>query len=416
MSRQSPNPRLTEQDFEQDFEAIFEAMNQLAQLETELNGLFPERDFLMRQMVLAVLTKMNVLIYGTFGTGKSALIKQFMRGLEAEKNELFSIELTRFTTESDVFGAVDVPLMREEGVQRRNPAGTIREARFADIGEIFDAAQLLRSLLGVLNERYYSRGVDSGPVPLHTAIASTNIDPQDLLKRHPESGAVVDRFLFQCRVHWLHEDESLHRMFQNFLGGLTPETVVDHDSLMLAANLVASPTDQINPDLLPAYVQVVTAVREKWSAKGWRKFSDRAVCLWLYVLEANAILNKRYNVTPADFHALKYVVCDGGDAEQLVAFDEVAGPIITKAADEYTAMSIDEAIKLAIEAIRSDWPDAADSTTDPIDLVIMRRLFEGHRQKVETMKPELPATQAHVLKLRSDVDERIRLIDTLIRG
>jgi len=410
------NQTFSEGDFADELDGIYEAVDQLSQLEVELNGLFPGRKFLIHQMVLAVLMRMNVLINGIYGTGKSALIKQFFQGLGANDDELFAIELTRFTTESDVFGGVDVPALRNEGIQRRNPKGTIRDATFADIGEIFDAVQLLRAMHGILNERYYSRGVDSGPVPLHTAIASTNISPEELLKKYPEGDAVLDRFLFQCKVDWLKDEDDLLTMFQNYRDGLTPETSVDHDKLLTAAKLVTSATDQIDPSLMPTFVKIVAAVREEWNKHNWRKFSDRALCLWLNVLEANAILNRRYKVQLTDFQALKYVVTNGDDGDQEEAFERVVSPIIEEAIEELQAMHIDDALTMAMQSIRDNWPSKPDDDTDLGDLVMMRRQFEAYSQMVDSMKPELPTTQTQINKLKSDIQTRIDLVDTLIKG
>lgn len=407
------NRTYSEADFAGDFDDIFEAVDQLQQLEVELNQLFPGRAFLIHQMALAVLMRMNVLIYGIYGTGKSALIKQFFQGLGADNKELFAIELTRFTTESDIFGATDVPAMRDHGIQRRNPAGSIREAVYADIGEIFDAMHLLRGMHGILNERYYSRGVDHGPVPLHTAVASTNIAPTDLLKKYPEGDAVLDRFLFQCRVGWLQDENDLLVMFGNFREGLTPETEVDHDKLLTAARLVISPTDQIDPKLIPTFVKIVVALRQ---IETIRKFSDRALCLWLNVLEANAILNKRYMVQLSDFLALKYVVTDGYNERLEEEFDRVVVPIVEKAIEELQAMNIDDALVMAMASIEDNWPAAPDATTSPSDLVDMRRQFEAYRQTVSTMKPELPVTQVKIDRLAAEIDEQINQLDALIRG
>ncbi|HRI98282.1 MAG TPA: hypothetical protein PLZ93_21845, partial [Nocardioides sp.] len=317
----------------------------------------------------------------------------------------------RFTTESDIFGATDVPAMRDHAIQRRNPAGSIRKALFADIGEIFDAMHLLRGMHGILNERYYSRGVDHGPVPLHTAVASTNISPTDLLKKYPEGDAVLDRFLFQCRVGWLQDENDLLAMFGNFREGLTPETEVDHDKLLTAARLVTSPTDQIDPKLMPIFVKVVMAIRE---ADPTRKFSDRALCLWLNVLEANAILNKRYSVQLSDFLALKYVVTNGYDEELDVQFDDVVVPIVEEAIEQMQAMNIDDALVMAMESIEDNWPAVPSTTTSPSDLVIMRRQFEAFRQTVSTMKPELPATQVMIDRLAAKIDDQIDELDELI--
>lgn len=403
----------TEPDFAAELPTIFAAMSQLRELEAQLNDLFPQRDFLIRQMILAVLTRMNVLNYGTYGTGKSFLIKQFMEGIGAKEGEVFSIELTRYTAESDLFGPIDVPAMREEGVQRRNPDNTIREARFADLGELLDAQHLLRSLLGILNERYYSRGADSGPVPLHTAFASTNVDPVDLLKKYPNGDAVIDRFVFQSTVGWLTDHDDLLTIMRNFRSGITVNPRVDHEALLAAAGLVSKPTDQIDPTLLDTVVEIALTARRE--VEDFRAFSDRAFCLWLPVLEANAILNGRYKVVPADLWALKYVICNGLP-EQERAFDVVIRPIIEEAVARHGAMSVDDAILMAIQAIKTSYPSGWNSLSSANDLVAYRRRLEGHLSEVRKMRPELESTEREVRSLNDRLAASVAEVEDLIVG
>lgn len=407
------NTIFTKNDF--DLDAAFESTAQLKQLETELNALFPEREFLIHQMILAVLMRMNVLIYGTYGTGKSELINTFIRAMGLPDSELFQIAMTRYTTESDVFGPIDVPKLREEGVQLRNPKGTIRAAKYANLEELFDNPQLLRSLLGVLNERFYSRGADSEPVPLRTAFASTNVAPKELLKEFPKADAIIDRFLFRCVTQWLQQDESLMDMFDHFLGGKTPTTQVDHDKLLVAAHVVGSPTDQFDREFLTVYLRVIKAIREHWGTHdGWLKFSDRTFCLWLEVLEASALLDGRYEVTLEDLFTLRYVACDGSP-EQDKAFDTNIKPIIQKAIDEAAAMGVDDAIKLAMKGVTTQLATIPTVIADA-DLVSTRRKLVKILADVDTMKPTMTVTQTAVKSLRDEIAGQIARIDAQINS
>ena len=402
MTNPNPNPLYTKANF--DMDAIIDTAKELREFEKEFRALFPEREHLIHKMILAILCKHHVLIYGKYGTAKSMLIKQFVEGIGADKDKLFTIELTRYTTESDVFGPIDVPKLREEGVQVRNPVGTMRAAHFVDVGEIFDAQGLLRSMLGTLNERFYSRGADSGAVPLHTAFASTNVDPKELIRRYPDSDAIIDRFLFHSKVNWLSDDASFRKMFSNILGGKTSVAPVDHDSLLEAARLVSSPTDQIKPELIDTYIEIVKTIRE---IDEWKRFSDRAFAQWLVVLEANAVLNGRYDVGLEDFYALKYVVCNGADHEQVELFDDKIAPIIAQAIENKQAMSIDDAVLLAIDAIENDWPATPDANSTASDLQATYRKLKSHLEKAETMHPQLPETEQKIAALKTRISDEI---------
>jgi MoxR-like ATPase len=73
----------------------------IRQLQTELNELFPERESLITQLVYALLTREHVLVFGKFGTGKSRLVEDSSAFTGAN---LYSVELTKFMTESSIVG------------------------------------------------------------------------------------------------------------------------------------------------------------------------------------------------------------------------------------------------------------------------------------------------------------------------
>lgn len=388
---------------------------QLLALETELNDLFPERDFLLRQMTLAVLVRAHVLTHGTHGTGKSMLIRAFSESLGVGKHGLFAIELTRHTTENDVFGAINVPLLREQGIHMRNPEGTLRTAVFANIGEFFDAPMLVRALLSVLNEREYTRGLDTGKVPLHTAFASTNIAPQELVKRLPENQAVVDRFLFQCEVASLKTDEGLRSMLLNFNANMKPSITIAYSLLEQATQIIEARAAQLTDGFFEPFLAIVMAVREQWASKGWRHFSDRAICQWMIVPAANAFLHGRGQMSATDLTALKYVICNGSD-QQTQAFDKIANPIIEKAIEEEgeATMSVDYACILVMQRIRMDWPDAPEKGAGDGTLATMLRLFTNYQTEANKLKPELAQTRKDTRQLRVDIQERLDLINALL--
>lgn len=405
------SPIYSERNYNMD--QIRATAEELKVLETELNGLFPERDFLIRQMILAVLSRMHVLMHGTYGTGKSLLIKQFIQGIGANKDEIFSITMSRHTTEADLFGPVHVPTLREEGIQRRNAEGTIRQARFAKIDEFFDSPHQLRSLLEVLNERRYSRGADSGDVPLHSAFAATNISPDELTRRFPENDAIIDRFLFQAKVEWLQEEGSLRTMLQGYVRGLSPVSIVSHDGLEAAAKLVQDPTDQIKSDFIDHFLEVAMLIRQEWKTEGWRQFSDRAMCLWLEILEANAVRCGRYDVTLEDLYSLKYVATDGSEA-QIKAFETLVHPKVDEMIDKQRSMTKDQALRLAMDAVRGSLPTTINWAASDSELVAARRQLAVAQGKAGTMVSEQPQMQREINQLQQDIQQWINNVETLI--
>ena len=184
----------------------------------------------------------------------------------------------------------------------------------------------------------------------------------------------------------------------------------------MAAALIADATDQIPDTLLHHYNDIVRELREKWHEKGWPQHSDRAFNQWLEVMEANAVMHERYEVHPIDFRALRFAACHGGDAEQLEAFDSIVEPIIAKVTEELDTMSIDDAVRLAMQAVRGNIPNRPDDTTSPADLVAILRQLGGLQKTVEQMSPEMPATIADVDSLRDELARRSQEVERLIKG
>ena len=410
----SNNRIMTEAEF--DMPAIHAACKNLSDLIEELKQIFPQRSFFLEQLKRALIQRAHVLVDGEWGTGKSLLLKMLFDAMDLDEGELFTLEFTRFTQESDVIGPVNIPALREEGVQRRNREGTLLTARYADLGEIFNAPHILQSLHGPLFERHLRRGADNGPIPLCTAVASTNMSPAEFLKRYPENAPGVDRFLFFCNVGWLTERDDYVTMFENYLRGATPETRVDHRALLQAARLVGAPTDQIDNEIIELYADVVMVIKSIWGSRGWIAPSDRTHNARLETLEANALLGGRYKVTAADFFALKYVVCVGGQQDQLDAFESEIKPLIEEAIDNSGVKSLDDRLLQVIGGYERELPDLDIIGSDAIQLVTARQTLERIPADIATMRPQLPATESRIERLRDRVNELIVEVEDRVAG
>lgn len=398
-----------------DMKGIAQAMDELRNLMEELNQLYPQRSFLLHQIPLTLLSSMNHLLYGIYGTGKSEILKDLLNSLGVDSTDIYRMDFSKQTTESEVVGATDVNALRNGGRLVRNPDGTIRQAKYAELGELFDAPNLLRLMLSILNERQYRRGAEVENIPLKSAFASTNISPEELMKRYPDADAIVDRFLFQCKIgEWLTEVDDFRIMFNKFRKGLAPSINLDTAGFDAARNLVATATDQLEDEIVEVMIVIALKVREVWNAHKWRKFSDRAFTQWLMIAEAAAIYNGHYTVTLDDLRWLKYVACDG-TTEQIKAWDTYIEPLIDKAIADRQPMDIDDAIMMALNAAQAQF-NALPSRPSDSELVDIRRELGYLIDQVRAMKAVRPESNATIRQFEDTVQKRINQLDELFTG
>jgi MoxR-like ATPase len=359
-------------------------------LRTELNVLFPERESLITQVIYAILTRHHVLVFGRTGTGKSRLVSRLFGAFVGAK--LFAIELSKFKSEADVFGIANPKRMREEGVVWHNAKGTILEANFADLDEIFDANDhLLRAILGVLNERRFHNGDQMETVSLHSAMASTNADPKDEIRRSKTLTAVVDRFLFQTRVSYLEQDENRRRMFEAFLADRRVTTQLTYAQISALADAVRD-VPIADPALIELHNQILLGAR-KLRDRDEMEISDRRACEALRVVQANAVLYGRTAVVPEDFLATQWVYCFGDEAADLERFRDMAKPLVEKVVKDRQPDIIATQMKL-LDQLQARLPQVDKKSKLPAEeLVQLRRALVLLQGEVENVKPAHAAVE-----------------------
>ncbi|MBL8604223.1 MAG: AAA family ATPase [Myxococcales bacterium] len=146
-----------------------------------------EREALVEQIALAAVAREHVLVIGPPGTAKSEAVRRVSAVLGGR---YFEYLLGRFTEPGEIFGPVDLRRLRE-GVLAVETQGMLPEAEVAFLDEVFlGSTAILNTLLGVLNERRYRRGVTSVACPLRVCVGASNALPDE-----EGLGAFADRFL-----------------------------------------------------------------------------------------------------------------------------------------------------------------------------------------------------------------------------
>lgn len=380
----------------------------------ELKQIFPGREVLITQIKYALLTREHILIFGTFGTGKSDLIRTLLsaiRSNEAQQPRLFSIEVNQFTTEAHLVGVLDVAALRDEKVHRYLTGGTILEADFAELDELFNGPQVVPVLRGVLHDRLFKRGHHIEEARILTAFAATNLSPQEVLQQSRRLAPDLDRFIYHVRVDYLESDNDRIQMYQKYLVGATPTTTIDLEDLRYTSQAVVA-ANQIDDDhFIEVYNDVVQAYRAKVANR--IVISDRRAAKLLQVVEAEAICNGRYDVLLEDIMAIEWGICEGGNTEQHELFKAAATDVINKALAQ-GGQSIDDVQKRLLEKIESQLP-VIPPQPDPNQLVNLFRALHDLRKEADAVTPQLRANVTRKTRLIKKIDGLITNVEKEMR-
>ncbi|HSD12500.1 MAG TPA: AAA family ATPase [Patescibacteria group bacterium] len=375
----------------------------------QLGSIFPEREHLLQQILYALLTKEHVLVFGPHGTGKSDLLHTLFESFEGAR--VFSIALSKFMSEANIIGIPDPSLMREKGEVRYRRDGGILDADFVELDELFDSNwPLLRVLLGILNERSFKRGRQVEDANLHTAVACTNGAPDQEVKRQPELAAVIDRFLFHCKVGYLKDAGNRCRMYLKYLGGAQPTAKVTLKDLKALSDVVTEANQITDEFIVQVHDRIVTAYSEKAKVV----VSDRRKCKLLQLVEANALLYGRYEIDIEDLAAVKWGLCLGGDDAQHKIFDEEAAKIIAEA-KKTRPQSVDEVQAKLLEEYEGKLP-SVPAQCPPDQLVEICRQMTALAKSVEDVRPQLPSTLERKKKLLGAIGGRKDAVLQRIQG
>lgn len=381
----------------------------------ELNDLFPEREALITQLIYGLLTREHVLVFGKFGTGKSRLVESFFGAFTAAN--LFSLELTKFMTESNIIGIPNPKTLRENGRIWHEREGTMLDAHFVELDEFFDANDfVVRVMLGILNERRFKRGIQFERANLHTAVASTNASPEQELKRAPTLGAVVDRFLFQTQVQYLTKDESRRRMYANYLQDRRPSVQIPYPSIdALAHAVIRIPMN--DPTLIELHNQIIQEFQKKRNVM----FSDRRACQTLKLVQANALLYGRGEVIPDDFLAEVWALGYGDDATMHEEFKAIATPLIDKFVKEAKPDIVRTQIKL-LDELKNRLPTLSlNGSVPPValtsdELVSLRRTLVALEGDVRGLKASHASIEDRQKELLVAIESMKSKVGGLIDG
>lgn len=388
---------------EAEMKEVIGISEKMRRIEADLNEIFPEREFLIRQIIMALLTKEHIMVYGEYGTAKSDLTRTLFETITG--GEVFSIALTKFMTESSFIGLPNPKVMAEEGRLEYDVKSGILVADFVELDEFLDASDpTQRTFLGILNERVFKRGRQSELAKLHTAVASTNGNPAETLTGQNNLGAVLDRFLFWSHVGYLEETEGRLKMYAKYLSGAKPTEKISLDELKKISEVVVNPCQISDPEIIEVYDKAVEAVAS-YSLDG--TVSDRRKCKLTSLLEANAIYHGRYEVYLDDIAAIRYGILDNSDPDKVARVDEKLVEIIETYKEERAKSNPDDAYLDLLGKYDDEVQAVSNNGFDQMPFDELSDVVAGLkevRSKVESITPGLPKVQEKRTQILGDVD------------
>lgn len=217
---------------------------------TELGRTFVEREDLLTQIALALLSREHVLMTGPPGTAKSGIASAVLGRIVDErtgKASLFARQFTESTVQTDLVGPIDFKTLMQTGRTEHFTDEGMLGAVHAFLDEVLDGRDmLLRTTLNVLHERELKQGGKTTQGQIECALMTTNRYLAEVLESSRETLlAFVDRIAFLAFVpKGFHDPTSMSRVVRSQAGGEKPRpltallTIQDLDVLQDAASHV----------------------------------------------------------------------------------------------------------------------------------------------------------------------------------
>ncbi len=171
----------------------------------ELGRTFIERDDLLTQVALALLSREHVLMTGPPGTAKSGVATAVLGRILDEstgKPSLFARQFTESTVQTDLVGPIDFKTLMATGRTEHFTDQGMLGAVHAFLDEVLDGRDmLLRTTLNVLNERELKQGTKVTQGLIECALMTTNRYLAEILESSRDTLlAFVDRIAFVAFV------------------------------------------------------------------------------------------------------------------------------------------------------------------------------------------------------------------------
>lgn len=350
-----------------------------------------DRERETKQLMYALLTREHLLLNGPAGTAKSQFASNAFNSIDGAKS--FNIHLTKQTTEEYVYGPLNI-LELKKGNLVHNTKDSILDADFAFLDEFFDASDvLLRSLLGVLNERLWMKGSQQISAKLHTAIITSNYQ-----RENDVTQAVLDRIIFKAKIQPTSVKSKRIEIYENYLKRpyFIPNKIIDFKELKELSSLIDSDNSvEISKEILEAYDLLL----QEFVKESKKYISQRTANKALKLIKASALLDNRDKANFNDLEELKYIFCVLNERIEEEIFDAVFEKHIGKMEEEIQAIKDLDEMENKIKSMPKDF-----SIYNDIDFINKMREINEYIHLIE----EMPSPTQKTNQIRNDILDKMR--------
>ncbi len=264
----------------------------LIALRDDLRGALFEREREVDSLLLALIAREHVFMFGLPGVGKSLLTNTFA---DACSKEYVAKLLSRVSTYEDVFGGLKVSGIMEDRYERISK-GYAQSAQILLLDEIWKCnGAVLNSLLTILNERFFDDSGTRYAVPLEVCVGCSNETPED-----ESLAALYDRFLFRHDVAELRDRRNIMAILRGHKARVAARLSDEEIEILRSAAEVVD----VEPVLDLAFDVFVALEREGFRVSTRRKGAT------MKAIRASAVLAGRSAATSADLLRIADCVWD----------------------------------------------------------------------------------------------------------
>ena len=333
----------------------------MSQLQTKFKTLHKElakrlvsRSEAIEVALLAMLSEEHALFLGPPGTSKSMLIELIVQAASGDVQK-FQHLLTKFTSDAEIMGPVDIKIFKDSGRHVRRKTGSMLEAHILVLEELFKgSSSILNCLLTAINERVYMEEGNRTPLPLMTVFGASNETPED-----KSLAALDDRFILRTEVRPLETDTEFRALAD--LSSHPMPRVISLDDWRQAIGEVRAV--KILPEAIDAWIAVKNAAAAEGigaSARRWKKA--------LRVMQAAAWMDGLSEVKSFYVDVLRHILWKAPDERRL------AEKVVCKISSPITSTAVD-----IEDAARTVWEAAPKGA----DALLVEKIAGPHRQLKE---------------------------------